>query len=263
MVVAIGDARMRQTWSFARSPVENPWLRQGGSHQSGRIVARRKPSEQGAAIPLFVFVVLLVLSSCQLVRSEADPTAEVEKSPGVEHPETAGFRVITREQVDPPFPADDFTLTDQFGESINLSDFRGSIVMMTFLYTNCPEACPMVAANFVQVRRQVADTENAGDLVQILVTTDPENDTENRRKVYTQGIGGDWFFLGGELEDVASVWADYEIHREVQERNKEIVVYHSYRTYLIDREGRIRFEHVGVWYPVDYTPDVVTLLSEG
>ncbi len=207
---------------------------------------------------LLSILLLLALVSC---RPEQNAAFE-EQSPGVDHPDTAGFRVITREELDPPEPAFDFTLSDQSGESVSLSDYKGQIVLLGFLYTNCPEACPIVAANFVQIRRHVADEPNASDLVQFLVSTDPERDTQNRRNVYTRGIGGDWFFVSGELEEVAKVWDAYDIYREVQDRNLEVVVYHSYRTYLIDRDGQIRYEYVGVWHPDDIKPDVVALLAE-
>jgi protein SCO1/2 len=194
---------------------------------------------------------------------EAEEVAPLEESIGVTHPETAGFRVVTREELDPPRLAADIELTDQHGELFKLDDQRGKVVMIGFLYTNCPEACPLVAANFVQVRNQISSDPNADDLVQVLISTDPENDTQDRRKVYTRGIGGDWYFLGGETDEVSQVWDAYNVFRDVQERNVEVVVYHSYLTYLLDREGRIRYEHVGVWYPNDYTPDVQYLLSEG
>jgi protein SCO1/2 len=203
------------------------------------------------------FLLVLVLAAC--ARTPAPPLL---RSPGVEHPESAGFRVLDRIEKDPRIPATDFTLIDQNEASISLSDLRGKVVMMTFLYTNCPEACPLVAGNFVNTKKQIAERPDADDLIQILVSTDPEHDTPDRLSVYTRGIGGDWHFLTGELEEVAQIWKAYNIYREVQDRNEAVVVYHDYRTYLIDPEGMIRYEHIGVWYPRDIVPDVEKLLDE-
>ncbi len=204
-----------------------------------------------------VLLLVLVLAAC--APTPGQPTL---RSPGVEHPESAGFRVLERIEKDPLIPATDFTLIDQNQEEISLSDFRGKVVMMTFLYTNCPEACPLVAGNFVSVKKQITARTDADDLVQILISTDPENDTPRRLSVYTSSIGGDWHFLTGELEEVAHVWDAYNIFREVQDRNEAVVVYHDYRTYLIDPDGMLRYEHIGVWYPTDIVPDVETLLDE-
>ncbi len=49
---------------------------------------------------------------------------------------------------------------------------------------------------------------------------------------------------------------------EVKDRNKEVVVFHSYKTYLIDREGQLRYEFIGVWYPDDIKADIQNLLNE-
>src|SRR5579883_1087073 len=41
--------------------------------------------------------------------------------------------------------APDFRLTDQFGNAVSLSQFRGHPVVLTFLYTHCPDQCPLIA----------------------------------------------------------------------------------------------------------------------
>jgi cytochrome oxidase Cu insertion factor (SCO1/SenC/PrrC family) len=75
--------------------------------------------------------VSLLISACA-------PATQPEISPGVEYPEASGFRVISREEIDPPVPAFDFSLTDQTGETLTLKDLRGSVVMITFLYRGLP-----------------------------------------------------------------------------------------------------------------------------
>src|SRR5579864_3861972 len=42
-------------------------------------------------------------------------------------------------------PAPDFRLTDQFGKPVSLSQFKGKPVVVTFLYTHCPDICPVIA----------------------------------------------------------------------------------------------------------------------
>jgi protein SCO1/2 len=198
--------------------------------------------------------VSLLISACA-------PATQPEISPGVEYPEASGFRVISREEIDPPVPAFDFSLTDQTGETLTLKDLRGSVVMITFLYTHCPEACPLVAANFRNVQDQLSDVIDQKELVQVLVTTDPERDTPERLMRYSQALGGRWHFLTGTMQEVQEVWDGYDIYREVRERTEEIVVFHSYKTYLIDGEGNLKFEFVGVWYPDDILPDIEDLLN--
>src|SRR5579885_1346108 len=52
-------------------------------------------------------------------------------------------------------PAPDFRLTDQFGKQISLSQFRGEPVVLTFLYTHCPDVCPLTAEKLHQVQLQL------------------------------------------------------------------------------------------------------------
>ncbi|HEX7593562.1 MAG TPA: SCO family protein, partial [Anaerolineae bacterium] len=43
-------------------------------------------------------------------------------------------------------PAPDPKLTDQTGSAVSLADFRGKVVVLTFLYTHCPDECPLIAS---------------------------------------------------------------------------------------------------------------------
>lgn len=183
-------------------------------------------------------------------------------SPGVEHPDTAGFRVVTRTELNPPIPAFNFHLVDQYNAPISLEDLRGQVVMVTFIYTHCPEACPLVAANFKTVQNEMIEYVDNGDLTQVLITTDPERDTPERLLKYTNALDAQWHFLTSDLETLQEVWDNYDVYWEIKERTKEVVVYHSYKTYLIDKQGRIRYEYVGVWFPDDIIPDIKRLLSE-
>jgi len=207
----------------------------------------------------------LLLASLSLTSvgcQAAAPTPPDEVSPGVLYPEVAGRRVVTRQEIIPPTPAFNFRLTAQSGSRVSLADLRGKVVAITFIYTNCPDACPLLAANYLQIQREFPEALERGDLALVLITTDPERDTPERLRQYTQALGGKWLFLTGSLAEMETVWREYGVYREVRERTKEIIIYHSYITYLLDRQGMNRIKHVGVWYPRDLIPDIGALLEE-
>ena len=54
-------------------------------------------------------------------------------------------------------PAPDFRLTDQFGKPISLSQFKGKPVILTFLYTHCPDQCPLTAEKLHAVMQNLGD----------------------------------------------------------------------------------------------------------
>lgn len=208
------------------------------------------------------FVILMVITFGLAACGPESDLYTNEVSPGVEHPDTAGFRVISRSELDPPTPGFNFELVNQNNEIVRLEDFRGQVVMITFIYTHCPEACPLVAANFRAVQNELMEEVEQGNLAQVLITTDPARDTPERLLRYTHAMDAQWDFLTGDLDVLKEVWDRYDIYWEIKERTKEVVVFHSYKTYLIDKDGLIRYEFVGVWYPDDIIPDVELLLSE-
>ena len=209
-------------------------------------------------ISVSVLLLLSVLTGCR----GGDNPAVTDVSPGVEHPDTAGFRVIERVPYDPPEEAYPFDLIDQNGERLTLEDLRGSVLMVTFIYTHCPEACPLVAANFRNVQYELEEEVAGKDLVQVLITTDPDRDSPERLLRYTRALNADWYFLTEELDVLREVWDGFDVYWEIKDRSREVVVFHSYKTYLIDREGNMRYLFVGVWYPEDIIPDIKNLIEE-
>ena len=94
----------------------------------------------------------------------------------------------------------DFTLTDQTGRAVRLSQFRGAPVAVTFAYTRCPvaTACPMTMAKFSKMNAAIAG-KDVGRL--LVVTVDPENDTPAVLADFATRIGADdarWKFLTGD-----------------------------------------------------------------
>jgi protein SCO1/2 len=79
--------------------------------------------------------------------------------------------------VTPPLPKPRFVLTDTSGAPFDFwNRTRGSVTLLFFGYTNCPDQCPMHMANvgraLKQLPRAVAD-----HVTLVFVTTDPSRDT--------------------------------------------------------------------------------------
>ncbi len=161
----------------------------------------------------------------------------------------------------PPAPAYNLRLVDRSGSAIALQDLAGAVVLISFTYTNCPEACPLLTAGYLQLQQRFSHPLEQGALRLVFITTDPERDTPARLQDYTEGVGGRWLFLSGDLATLETVWDRFGIYREVRQEIREIVVYHSYKSYLIDRLGRIRHRYVGVWQPSDLIQDIQSLLA--
>lgn len=108
--------------------------------------------------------------------------------------------------------AQDFTLTDQFGASKSLKqDFAGKVVVLTFLYTECPDVCPIVANHLRDVARLME--EDGPDAAVVVVSVDPERDTVDSALAYSERwqMTDRWTYLVGEEIVLKEVWKAYYI----------------------------------------------------
>ncbi len=157
-------------------------------------------------------------------------------------------------------PAPDFTLTDgPTGEVVSLSALRGRVVVLTFLYTNCPDVCPLTAEKLRDARAALGDS--AKDLSLVAVSVDPVHDTPaaTRDFVRAHRVDGALRFLVGDRAALARVWSAYAIG---QEPAQNPFVAHTDAIFLIDKQGRGRsLLHSDVDVPTLVT-SLRTLLGE-
>lgn len=135
-------------------------------------------------------------------------------------------------------PAPDFTLTDGIsGRAIHLADQQGKLIALTFLYTRCPDVCPLTAETLRQARKQLGPTD-ADQVLFMAVTIDPEHDTPAAVQAFAvaHGLERNFAYLIGPGSSLRGVWNAYGI-RVVPDPSTPG---HSDAIYLIDRNGRER-----------------------
>jgi len=147
--------------------------------------------------------------------------------------------------------APDFTLTDQTGHPVRLSDFRGEPVAVTFVYTRCPvaTACPMTMTKFAKMNAALT-AEKFGKL--LAVTVDPQNDTVPVLRDFASRIGADpkrWKFLTGDPKAVARVAESFGV-LYYPERGQ---IVHSQAVAVVDPRGRL----ANIYYGEQWTPEGV------
>ena len=108
--------------------------------------------------------------------------------------------------------AQDFSLSDQFGAQKSLrQDFAGKVVVLTFLYTECPDVCPIVANHLRDVAASLR--EDGQEAAIVIVSVDPEGDTIKGALAYSErwGMEDRWSYLVGEEAALKDVWKAYYI----------------------------------------------------
>jgi|TARA_B100000315_G_scaffold252195_1_gene288462 protein SCO1/2 len=130
-----------------------------------------------------------------------------------------------------------FTLTNQDNSEVNLSDFRGKVVVLDFVYTRCPDVCGEMNFKLQSVWQQLEE-ELKPDLNFISVSFDLY-DTPEVLKQYAKifDVPG-WQFLTGTEEQIRQVKDDYGVIAISAPDGWEIV--HSMAIVLIDRDGMVR-----------------------
>ena len=102
----------------------------------------------------------------------------------------------------------DRLLVNQEGQAMRFySDLlKGKVVLIQFLYTQCQEACPLTTKQLADTQK-LLDGRLGKDIVFLSLTVDPETDTPQRLKEYSQRFKADkgWWFLTGNKQDVDGV----------------------------------------------------------
>ena len=143
------------------------------------------------------------------------------------------------EKVEIGAPVPDFSLTDQNGARLRLSDLLGRVVAVNFIYTRCPlpDVCPRLSATFAGVQRRFASFLGK-DLTLLSVTIDPEHDTpaELRKyaKIWNARTEG-WRFLTGSPREVQSVAGRFGMNYWPEEG----LITHTSMTGVLSREGKL------------------------
>ncbi len=109
-------------------------------------------------------------------------------------------------------PADDapaISLSDQFGETVALSDFAGKVVLLTFLYTACPDVCPIVTETLRRTHQLLG--EDAARVQIVAVSVDPGRDSVEEAYGYSEDreMLDRWRFLVGTEEELEPIWRSY------------------------------------------------------
>ena len=163
-----------------------------------------------------------------------------------------------------PAPGDavpDFKLHNQDGRAIHLDQFRGKMLLLTFIYTRCPSPnfCPLVTHNFAVIARQLATNPALYAKTHLLcVSFDPEHDTPARLRAYgAQYIGSDapsafahWDFAVPSEPELLEMAKFFDVGIT---HGADDTITHTLSTTLIDAHGK-----VAQFYPGnEWTPDQV------
>jgi protein SCO1 len=171
---------------------------------------------------------------------------------------TGGSGRFAGGELNPPQPTPDFTLTDQSGTKVSMADQRGKLVLVTFLYTNCPDVCPLITQNLNQALQMLGSKRD--DVRVLAVSVDPEGDTPESVDKYAKAhhLLPEFHYLIGTRDELTKVWKDYDVAAVASDPE---LVDHTAYTMLVDRAGEGRVIYDASVKAKDVAHDVDELLS--
>jgi protein SCO1 len=139
----------------------------------------------------------------------------------------------------------DFLLVDQAGASRRLSEFRGRVVAVTFIYTRCPlpDFCQQMDRRFAVVEQEAAADDRLRFQFHLLsVSIDPAFDSPGVLQAHAQRVGANpatWSFATGEPSEIQRLASRFGISILRRDPSAQDIV-HNLRTAVIDRDGRLK-----------------------
>jgi protein SCO1/2 len=138
-------------------------------------------------------------------------------------------------------PAPRTVLVDSAGKPFDLSELKGKVVVVSFIYTTCSGVCPATTQTMVGVRRALEEAKLWGSSVEFVsITLDPRRDSADALRQYAKVFRADelaWHFLTGppgEVESVIRAWGMWV--RTLPSGTLD----HPSRVFLLDPRGRQR-----------------------
>lgn len=163
----------------------------------------------------------------------------------------AGSAQFAGGAVSPVKPAPPLHLRDQKGQAVDLSQFRGKAVLVTFLYTRCPDICPLITGNLHAAQERLGSA--ATELQILAVSVDPRGDTPVAvtRFLRRHQMTGRMEWLTGSRPELERTWARWGVAAKVPKDDPELVE-HSGQIFGIDANGQIR-----TVYPPNFEPEQI------
>lgn len=131
----------------------------------------------------------------------------------------------------PPVPLEEFAFIDSAGRPFDMQKLRGKVWIASYFFATCPGFCLQMNQEIAKLARELADQ----DVVFVSFTVDPENDTPEKLKEYSERVGADadrWIFLTGEMDQIRELgqrWLKMPVSKE-----------HNDKLVVVGRDGRVK-----------------------
>ena len=150
----------------------------------------------------------------------------------------------------PPLPiidslGGDFTLPSSSGKPVALQQLRGSVVLLNFGFTSCPDVCPTALSKMANSLK-LLDSDAQG-VQPLFITIDPQRDTLDKLGPYLQWFHPSIIGLRGDQQQLQTVAELYRVLHQKEQLDSQLGYgfIHNDHIYILDKQGRVRAMHSG------------------
>ena len=151
-------------------------------------------------------------------------------------------------------------LRNYLGRAVTLAQYRGRAVLVTFLYTNCPDVCPLIASNLRVAHKQLGS--RAAETQVIAISVDPRGDTAGAvaRFLREHQMTGRMQYLVGSAGELGRTWAAWGVG-STRDAGQPQLVSHSALVYGVSASGRLTTVYPSSFEPAEIVHDVPRLAA--
>jgi protein SCO1/2 len=163
--------------------------------------------------------------------------------------------------LDPPKAAPPLALRNYLGKPVNIDSYRGKVVLVTFLYTTCPDICPLITSDLHAALEEMGPAKAAK--VQIIaVSVDPKADTPKSVAAFLarHEMTGRMQYLIGTPRELARVWKAWGVGSQ-QDVEKPQFVNHTSVVYGVTASGKRLTLYNAEFEPSEIVHDVPMLAA--
>lgn len=151
-----------------------------------------------------------------------------------------------------------FDLVDHNGTPVTFpDDFKGTPLVLGFVYTNCPDICSFITANLYKIYQEMGEPD---DIRFVIVTFDPERDTPEVLHNYASSFSMDqppFTFLTGPVDEIdafmerVGVRSEISYTREMDDGDDLYFLNHTDKILLVDQNSRLIMDYGGSTTPAN------------
>jgi protein SCO1 len=207
-----------------------------------------------------LIAILLIAGGLAVVLQSSGGGSSQSLAEGTHSAKSASF---LGNELAPPKPEPSLSLRNYLGRRVNIAQYRGKALLVTFIYDHCPDVCPLIVAK-LRVAQNLMGSRTAAKAQIIAVSVDPRGDTPKTVAAFLKAheMIGRMQYLLGSARELGQVWQRWGVGSERDAEDPDIVN-HSALVYGIDASGDLKTVYIGSSFnPREVAHDVPLLAAQ-